>query len=81
MCTTVKLRTYTREPLTVEGSMMAQVRYGDKEVKFSHLVLMGDGPSLLGHDWLQHLMLEWQPINKLHSEALQQVHDDILKTD
>ena len=33
MPTTVKLRTYTGEPLVVKGIMMAQVCYGDKEAK------------------------------------------------
>ena len=74
MPTTVKLRTFTGEPLTVKESMMAQVRYGDKEVKLSPLLLTNDGPSLLGWDW--------QQINKLHSEALQQVlqkHKNVFK--
>ena len=37
-----------REPLIVKGSMMAQVRYGDKDAELSLLVLTDDGPSLLG---------------------------------
>ena len=82
MPTTVKLHTYTGKPLTVKGSMMAQVHCGDKELKLSLLMLMGDSPSLLGRDWLQHLKLDWKQINKLHSEALQWVlqrHEDIFK--
>ena len=61
---------------------MDQICYGDKEVKSSLLVLTDVGPSLLGQDWLQHLKLDWQQINTLHSEALQQVlqsHADILE--
>ena len=76
MPTTVKLRTYTGEPLVVKGSWMAQFLYGDKEAKLPLLVLTGDGLSLLGQDWLQH--------PKLHGEDLQQVlqrHEDVLKTD
>ena len=30
MLTAVKFRTYTVEPLTVKGTMLAQVRYGAK---------------------------------------------------
>ena len=73
MPTTVKLCTYTGEPLAVKGSMMVQVHNGNIEVKLSILVLTDDGPSLLGRDWLQHLKLDWQQINKLHSEAFQQI--------
>ena len=61
---------------------MSQVHYGYKEVKLSLLVLTDDGPSLLGRDWMQHLKLDWQQINKLHSEALQQVlqrQEDVFK--
>ena len=76
-----------RTKLTIDviekpGSIMAQVCYGDEEVKLSHLVLTDDGRSLLGRNWLQHLKLGWQQINKLHSETLQQVlhrHEDVLK--
>ena len=56
--------------------------YGDKEEKLFVLVLTDDSPSLLSRDWLQHLKLDWQQINKLHSEALQQVlqrHEDVFK--
>ena len=80
MPTTVKLHTYTGEPLAVKGSMMAKVCYGDKEVKLYLLVLTDDGPSPLGRDWLQHLMLDWQQFNKLQCEALQQIlqrHEDV----
>ena len=82
MPTTVKLRTYTGEPLAVKGSMIAQVCYKDKEAKLSHFLLTDDGPSLFGRDWLQHLKLDWQQINQLHCEALQQVlqrHEDVFK--
>ena len=43
MHTTVRLVTYTGESLAVKGSIMAQVRYGDKEAKLSLLVLTDDG--------------------------------------
>ena len=84
MPTTVKLCTYmyTGESLAVKGSMMAHIHYGDKEVKLSSLVLTDDGPSLLGRDWLQHLKLGWQQINKLLREALQHVlhrHEDVFQ--
>ena len=52
--------------------------------KVSLLVLTDDGSSLLGQDWLQNLKLDWQQINKLHSETLQHVlqrHKDILRMD
>ena len=41
-----------------------------------------NGPYLLGKDWLQHLKLDWQQTDKLHSEALQLVlqrHEAVFK--
>ena len=73
MPTTVKLRTYTVEPLAVKESVMAHVHYGDKEVKLSLLLLTDYSLSLLDQDWLLHLKLDWQLINILLSEVLQQV--------
>ena len=84
MPTTVKLCACTGEPLVAyskrehDGSSPLWRQKG----KVSLLVLMDDGPSLLGRDWLQHLKLDWQQINKLHSETLLQVlqrHEDIFK--
>ena len=71
MPTTVKLCTYTGEPMAVKESMMDRVHYADKEVKLSLLVLTDDSPSLLDQDWLQHLNRDRQQINKLHTQALQ----------
>ena len=52
---------------------MAHIRYGNQQAKLSLLVVIDDGANPLGRDWLQHLRLDWQQINRLHSEALQQV--------
>ena len=43
---TVKLRTYTDEPLSVRGSMLARVKHGRHEAQLSLLVVKGEGPSL-----------------------------------
>ena len=58
MVNAYKFHIYTGESLAVKGSMMAQVHYGDKEVKLFHLVLTDDGPSLLGRAWFQHLKMD-----------------------
>ena len=31
------------------------------------LVIDGDGPSLFGRDWLEHLILDWPKLHALHS--------------
>ena len=37
------------------------------------IVAMGTGPSLLGHDWLQAIKLDWREINYLQDSSLQDV--------
>ena len=34
------------------------------------VVVTGSGPSLLGHDWLKKLKLDWQQINNMHLKTL-----------
>ena len=46
------LKTYTGEPLPVIGELNVQVRYEEQENDLALTVVAGDGPSLLGRDWL-----------------------------
>ena len=50
----VRLSTYTGEPIEVEGSTIVQMEHNDQS-----LVTKGDGPTLLGRDWLLLLRLDW----------------------
>ncbi len=56
---TVQLRTYTGEQLEVLGSVRVQTKYGSAEATELPLpVVKGDGPSLLGRNWLQSIRLD-----------------------
>ena len=59
--------TTAREPITVEGSLDVRVAYQNQSLQSSMLVVDGDGPSLLGRDWLEHLTLDWPKLHALHS--------------
>ena len=50
--TMAKLRTYSGETLPVLGTMQVQVCHNHQLVDLSLVVVRGDGPSLLGRDWL-----------------------------
>ncbi len=79
---TAKLRTYSGEPLMVQGQQMVQVQYGEQRAKLPLLVVRGSGPSLLGRDWLRIIRLDWKVINQVQGNALQEVLDrygDIFK--
>ena len=50
--TNALLRTYTGERLRILGRISVQVRYQKQEATLGLLVVGGDGPSLLGRDWI-----------------------------
>ena len=52
---TIKLCTYSREKLEVRGSAMCKVEYGNGTYKLPVVVLAGNGPVLLGCNWLHHI--------------------------
>ena len=50
--TNALLRTNTGERLRILGRISVQVRYQKQEANLGLLVIKGDGPSLLGRDWI-----------------------------
>jgi hypothetical protein len=58
----VTLKTYTGEQIKVVGSAEVQVEHNEQVVRLSLLVIQGQGPSLLGRDWMASLRLDWKEI-------------------
>ena len=52
--------------------MDVRVQYGDQCKMLPLLVINGEGPSLLGRDWLKHIQLNWHEI-KVHYTNVQDV--------
>ena len=52
----VVLRTYTTEQLQVVGEIPTHLQYGEQHCDTSMLVVAGDGPVLLGRDWLRKIL-------------------------
>ena len=50
--TAVKLRTYSGEQLNVKGVITVEVQYNGQSESLPLIVANGQGPSLLGRDWL-----------------------------
>ena len=60
------LHSYSGESIPVVGLIRVSVKYEDQESLLPLLIVEGDGPSLLGRNWLSHLKINW--INTLASE-------------
>ena len=59
----VTLQTYTGEPMKVLGEVPVQVTYQQQPTQDLQLVVVeGNGPSLLGRNWLHHIKLDWTGI-------------------
>jgi len=69
----VRLRTYSGEMLKVVGEMEVLVSYGDQQAELLLVVVEGDGASLLGRNWLQHIRLNWAEVKAVSNGDLQEV--------
>ena len=59
----VVLTTYTGEAMEVLGEFPVTVKYGKQTPQGLRLVVIrGDGPSLLGRNWLEKIRLDWRKI-------------------
>ena len=66
----VLLKTYTGERLTVVGDLDVRVQYENQTKDLMVTVVAGDGPSLLGRNWLQRLRLNWREIKAIRSHTV-----------
>ena len=66
------LRTYTGEKLKVVGEITVSVSYRQQLQQLSLLVVRGQGPTLLGRDWLKYLKLDWNQLlfHRVHAVTM-----------
>ena len=55
--TTAKLKTYTGEHMQVVGSISVEVEHNQQKKQLDLIVVGGEGPSLMGRDWLRKITL------------------------
>ena len=60
--TNIVLKTYTQEILPTVGELDVRVEYGAQFYQMRLVVVAGDGPTLLGRQWLRCLKLDWHKI-------------------
>ena len=56
----VRLRTYTGEMIKVLGQINVRMWFMKVNRSLKLMVVAGQGPSLLGRNWLQHITLNWK---------------------
>ena len=61
--TTLVLTTYTGEQMAVVGRMKVKVNYGETSKLLYLYVVEGQGPSLMGREWLNEITINWQKLN------------------
>ena len=75
--TSVRLRTYTGQPVSVLGQLLVKVQHNEAQGTMPLQVVKGSGTTLLGRDWLQKFRLDWKTIFKLHTSlTVQEVLDN-----
>ena len=72
---TVLLRTYTGETLPIKGQVKVNVTYQGQVRQLRLLVVRGNGPSLLGRDWLSALNINLQELSVLHTGGIKNLQD------
>lgn len=65
--TKVVLKTYLGDKIPVHGKGKVRVQYNGHEQMLPIYVVEGNGPALMGRDWLLELPLDWQNIKKIQS--------------
>ena len=63
------LRTYSGENLVVCGEITVSVQYKKQEKQLTLQVLKSEGPTLLGRDWLKHIVLDWKSLKNIKQAA------------
>ena len=66
----IVLKTYTEEQMQVTGTLNVHVQYGKQFKKLVLVVIAGDGPSLFGRNWLNHITLDWRNVFAVRATRL-----------
>ena len=73
----ILLKTYTGERLSVVGESVVRVHHNGQSKELVLTIVAGQGPTLLGRDWLKQLQLDWKEIHAIskHERGLEYLLD------
>ena len=74
----VFLRTYSAEPLVVLGEADVEVQYKGQPLKLRLIVVKGDGPNLMGREWIRRMEIDWKTLCRDSRLAIHQVPSQVL---
>ena len=60
--TDMRIREYSGREVPVKGTAVVTVRYGAQQKSLRLVVTEGNGPPLLGRNWLKFLQLDWKTV-------------------
>ena len=63
----IQLRTYTGESIEIVGAIDVEVEFKGQLEQLCLHVVKGDGPTLLGRDWLRKIKLDWKEMHSVHA--------------
>ena len=66
----MRLRTYSNEPIPVVGTVDVPVSYEDQSATLPLVVVKGNCPALFGRNWLKTIQLNWSRIHAVMSTHL-----------
>ena len=69
--TSVILTTYTGEKISVLGKLIVDVKYGKQHKQLPLYVVDGNGPSLMGRNWLPEINLNWKSLKLVSTASMQ----------
>ena len=77
--TDVHLKSYSGHEIPVLSEAKAQVSYGDQQACLPVIVTVGNGPALMGRNWLSVLRPDWKQMKQISLEAREKVENLISK--
>ena len=64
------------------GQLVVEVKYQEEKqsAQLTLLVAKGEGPNLLGHDWLKVICLDWKAVSQVRQSRLHEILDQYFQT-
>ncbi len=75
MPTNCVLRTYSKQSLRLKGSISVRLKCNGNTCTLKLLVVKGNGPVLLGRDWIKRLKLDWSFVSRVATESFEGLYD------